>query len=281
MLRQDLGEKMSSVFEHYEKHLAPVYSWMAGGIESAIARGQQELTDIGIMDSGAKYAVDLGAGFGMHLIPLAKTGCKVVAVDFSAILLEELKTRSRGIPVTIFQDDLLHFPRFLESEPDIVLCMGDTLTHLPDRSSVKALIEAVAEHFPSRGQFVITFRDYSNVLEGANRFISVKSDASRILTCFLEYAEGIVQVHDILHELKGGTWDMRVSIYRKLRLEAGWVREHLAKCGFEVEVGVGLSGMVRFCATRANTAFNRTPGGSAMLRFVWPVPVCVVQHPLT
>jgi hypothetical protein len=69
-----LGKKMSSALEHYEKHLAPVYSWMVGGIENAIARGQQELLDIGIMNSGAKYAVDLGAGFGMHSIPLAKTG---------------------------------------------------------------------------------------------------------------------------------------------------------------------------------------------------------------
>ena len=260
MLRQDLEEKMSSVFEHYEKHLAPVYSWMAGGIESAIARGQQELTDIGIMNSGAKYAVDLGAGFGTHSIPLAKTGCKVLAVDFSAILLEELKTHSRGIPVTTAQDDLLHFPRLLASKPDIVLCMGDTITHLPDRSSVKAFIEAVAEHLSSRGQFVITFRDYSNALEGSDRFISVKSDESRIFTCFIEYAGGIVQVHDILHELKGGTWAMHVSTYPKLRLEPGWVMEQLAKCGFAVDVGVGLSGMVRFLCYKSLTR-RSTVGG--------------------
>lgn len=34
---------MSSVIDHYEKHLAPVCLWMAGGIDNALARGQQEL----------------------------------------------------------------------------------------------------------------------------------------------------------------------------------------------------------------------------------------------
>ena len=57
---------MSSTFEHYEKHLASVYSWMAGGIDNAVSRGQQELTDMGLLGSGIRYAVDLGAGFGMH-----------------------------------------------------------------------------------------------------------------------------------------------------------------------------------------------------------------------
>jgi len=84
---------MTSALEHYEKLLAPVYSWMAGGMESAITRGQDELAEIGLLNRGARYAVDLGAGFGMHSIPLARAGCRVLAVDSSAILLNELKAR--------------------------------------------------------------------------------------------------------------------------------------------------------------------------------------------
>jgi len=65
---------MSSIIEHYDKHLASVYSWMAGDIGNAVSRGQLELTDIGLLNNGAKYAVDLGAGFGMHAIPLSRSG---------------------------------------------------------------------------------------------------------------------------------------------------------------------------------------------------------------
>jgi SAM-dependent methyltransferase len=241
---------MSSTLEHYEKHLAPVYSWMAGGIEDAITRGQKELTDIGLLNRNLKYAVDLGAGFGMHSIPLARTGCTVLAIDSSAFLLQELKSQAKGAAIAIVQDDLLSFARHLTGEPEIVLCMGDTLTHLPEKSSITNVIAAVSEHLRPGGLFVITFRDYSTALEGASRFIPVKGDESRILTCFLEYAEDTVEVHDILHEFKDGAWSMRVSAYRKLRVDPSWVKEQLEKRGFAVDVASGLSGMVRFRATR-------------------------------
>ena len=199
---------MSSVTDHYDLHLAPVYSWMAGGVENAVARGQKELTDIGILDSRAGYAIDLGAGFGMHALPLAKSGCKVLAIDSSAYLLEELKSHVGDAQVETVQNDLLKFPSHLAGKPDVVLCMGDTLTHLPGISAVTALISSAKEHLSPGGRFVITFRDYTKALEGSNRFIPVKSDESRIFTCFLEYARGKIRVYDILHDRIDGAWVM-------------------------------------------------------------------------
>jgi len=241
---------MPSALEHYENHLAPVYSWMAGGIQSAIARGQTELTDLGLLDRGSGYAVDLGAGIGMHSIPLAQAGWSVLAIDCSPALLQELRRGIDGAAIEPVQDDLVNFPRHLSRQPNIVLCMGDTLTHLPERLAVENLIAAVATHLAPGGQFIVTFRDYSSALEGTTRFIAVRGDESRILTCFLEYEADTVLVHDMLHEAKGGVWDMRVSAYRKLRLEPSWVKAQLETCGFAVDVSAGSSGMVRLCATR-------------------------------
>jgi len=71
---------MPSVTEHYENHLAPIYVWMAGGMEAAIARGQAEVNAVcprpPQSQSQSHHAVDLGAGFGMHAIPLADFGLK-------------------------------------------------------------------------------------------------------------------------------------------------------------------------------------------------------------
>src|SRR5690349_17523077 len=109
--------------------------------------------------------------------------------------------------------------------------MGDTLTHLPDPSSVEQLFSAVAESLTQNGMFVATFRDYTSPLTGQQRFIPVRSDADRILTCFLEYAPGYVDVHDLLHERDGGAWQLRVSAYRKLRLAPAWVSDALRRRG--------------------------------------------------
>jgi hypothetical protein len=33
---------MTTALEHYENHLGPVYSWMVGDVEAALARGTRE-----------------------------------------------------------------------------------------------------------------------------------------------------------------------------------------------------------------------------------------------
>ena len=79
---------MSTVQEHYDRLLAPIYVWMAGGMESALAAGAQ---DVAQFVPGRGLALDLGAGFGMHAIPLARGGYEVVALDTSAELLDALR----------------------------------------------------------------------------------------------------------------------------------------------------------------------------------------------
>ena len=241
---------MATMAEHYSTHLAPVYTWMAGGVDAAIARGETEIAAILPNLSAGSSAVDLGAGFGMHAIPLARRGCAVVAVDSCSLLLEELKLQATGLPVKAIMDELLSFRRHMDSGTDAVLCMGDTLTHLPDITSVLQLFALAAESLRPGGTFVATFRDYTSPLTGQARFIPVKSDADRIMTCFLEYAPGTVDVHDIIQERTGSNWQLRVSVYRKLRLAPDWVSAALEEQGLSVRMEPGLAGMVRVVAAK-------------------------------
>ena len=240
---------MPSVREHYSHHLAPVYSWMMGGIDAALARGESEIQAINAKPQSTGLAVDLGAGFGMHAIPLARRGFQVAAIDLSPELLQELSNQVEGLSITTHASDLLDFPQHLSEPPELVLCMGDTLTHLPDRSAVDTLFQRVKQNLAPRGMFVLSFRDYSTPLEGDRRFIPVRSDHNRIFTCFLEYHEHTILVHDLLHELDESGWKLRVSSYPKLRLAPDWVIQKLTSLGFQVTREQGLGGMVRLVAT--------------------------------
>ena len=126
--------------------------------------------------------------------------------------------------------------------------MGDTLTHLPEHTNVDFLVQEVAEALAPGGYFVLSFRDYSEPLLEDQRFIPVRSDERRILTCFLEYEEDSVVVHDILHERGGDAWDTKVSSYRKLRLSADRVSSSLESFGFDVRSEPGTRGMIRIVA---------------------------------
>ena len=241
---------MRSVREHYASHLAPIYVWMCGGAEAALARGEAELDALGLLPRASRRAVDLGAGFGMHSIPLARRGFEVLALDGSAELLRELRALAGALAVEAVQDDFLNFRRHLAGiAPEVVLCMGDTLTHLGDLRAVEALLANAAAALAPCGTFVLTFRDYTIPLEGGHRFVPVKSDADRILTCFLEYGDDCVDVHDLVHERAGGEWRQRVSAYRKLRLAPDRVVAALGSAGFRTRRQAGPGGMVRLVST--------------------------------
>lgn len=238
---------MATAHEHYEKHLARVYLWMAGGLEVALAAGTKDVEPLG---PGPGLAVDLGAGFGMHAIPLARAGWDVVALDSSRELLTTLRDAAGSLSVRPVEADLLSFRAHLSEAPSLVVCFGDTLTHLASRADVDRLFADVAATLAPGGRFVTTFRDSTRLPAGEARFIPVRSDADRIATCFLEEEADHVRVHDLLHERSETGWTLRVSSYRKLRLAPEAVAAGLREAGLDAEVSAGPRGMVCVMATR-------------------------------
>ena len=236
---------MNSVLDHYETHLAPVYVWMAGGVEHALSLGSNDVAPF--LDPPG-IAVDLGAGFGMHSIPLARAGHQVLAVDTSRLLLAELRKHGKGLGVTAIEADLLDFSEHLRRPADLILCMGDTLTHLQSTRDVERLLRSVAEALRPDGRFVATFRDYRDLPMDERRFISVRSDSERIQTCFLEAMDERIRVHDIIHERVHDAWAMKVSSYEKLRLAPEAVLRAAERVGLRCCIEPGPRGMVMVVA---------------------------------
>ena len=88
-----------TVTDHYALHLAPIYLWMVGGAAAALEAGRCEIQELALPVGRGASVVDLGAGFGMHSIPIAQTGASVVAIDTSASLLHTLDELRQGVPV--------------------------------------------------------------------------------------------------------------------------------------------------------------------------------------
>ena len=141
---------------------------------------------------------------------------------------------------------------FRSNPCDVIICLGDTLTHLPTFEAVESLLRDAAAALAEGGMFAATFRDYdSKTLEGNERFILVKRDENRILTCFLEYGPDRVMVHDVLTQREEELWVQRVSSYPKLRLAPGWVIAKLEALGLAARLETAPSGMVRIVARKA------------------------------
>jgi 2-polyprenyl-3-methyl-5-hydroxy-6-metoxy-1,4-benzoquinol methylase len=245
---------MKTAAAHYDSHLGRVYAWMLGDLKAAAARSAAELAEMSLPEHPGE-ALDLGAGIGLHAVALAQRGYAVTAIDGCQLLLDQLVERATGLAVKAVCGDLIRFRAEAPGPFDVILCLGDTLTHLPDVPAVERLLDGVAESLNAGGLFAATFRNYvTPELKGDERFILVRRDAERVLTCFLEYGEDRVTVHDLLTERQDRQWTQTVSSYPKLRLAPEWVAAQLEQRGLAARRETAPSGMVRIVGRRAEGA---------------------------
>ena len=242
---------MATVEQHYDEVLSNVYSWMYGGLENNIQRYAEFFSQHQFSSTSSGIALDLGAGCGFQSIPLARAGYAVTAIDLDAKLLNELKDNADGLDITTVQGDLLDFEKHTKGGVALAVCMTDTILHLASREDVSTLFDKVFAALDTGGKFVVSFRDMTYELEGADRFLPVRSDEQKIFTCFLEYEEETVKVHDILYQRIDDEWQLSKSFYRKLRLSQAWMSEKLLQAGFrEIDTSVD-KGMITMIVEKA------------------------------
>jgi SAM-dependent methyltransferase len=239
-----------STKDHYEKHLANFYSWMLGDFETKEKEFQSFLNLHKISPISSKIALDLGAGNGIQSAAMAKAGFAVWAIDFNKQLLDELKLNCKGLNVTAAEQDIRLVTKYEDLNPELIACWGDTLTHLENESEIERFIEYSGDLLTDKGKFILSFRDYSEKRIGDARFIPVKSDENRILTCFLEYTPTHVIVTDLLHERKGNTWEQKVSSYNKFRISGEEVTDLLEENNLEVIFREEKNGLITIIASK-------------------------------
>jgi len=234
-----------SIKDHYENFLGNIYSWTKGDFSDCVKLCEQYFVENGINSNNASLAIDLGCGHGIQSVALAKRGFKVIAVDFNKQLLIELYQNKEELPVLIVENDI--FSYLLNSQdviPEVIVCMGDTLSHFDTFDTVKKLFATCYNMLSPGGKFIISYRDYSKAQSGNSRFVPVRSDEYRIFSCFLEYFEATVGVTDILYEFNNGRWLQLVSSYQKLRITEQNIQHWIKDAGFKQVTSLTVNRMI-------------------------------------
>jgi SAM-dependent methyltransferase len=235
--------------EHYSTLLAHHYTWMFGiSFDEKVAEQQAILAKafaaanftpaISSLAPGG-FAIDLGSGPGFQSFALADLGfTSILAVDTSPELLAELESHRNTQPIRTALADLGSLPILTSAaSANAIVCMGDTLTHLPTKSDVTALFRDAFNALTPGGILILTWRDLTLELTGPDRFIPVRSDDTTFMTCFLEYTTpDTVHVHDLVYTRQPGAsaWTLNKSSYPKLRLSPELLITQLTQTGFKV-----------------------------------------------
>ena len=251
---------MTTVREHYDTLLSEHYSRMFGDFETKAAEQRSLLERLGVAPaSPGGMAVDLGCGSGFQSVALARLGYRVLAIDFSRRLLDELGHRTRGLPVEAVAGDIRDVARLAPPGVVLAVCMGDTLSHLEREADLDRVFRGVAGRLAAGGRLVVSFRDLSGELRELDRVIPLGAWDDLVMTCFLEYEPSAVKVHDLVWVRHADGWRFRKGVYRKLRLAPGRVAARLAAAGFGVERHDAPGGMVALLGVLVPRARRSTP----------------------
>lgn len=240
---------LTSVESHYQNHLAAIYSWMSGNFIEESQKQYELYNKCSIRPRSTGIALDLGSGHGIHTAALAQLGFTVIAVDFNKQLLEELKNNTLGWGTHCIQMDILNVGN-IPANPELIVCTGDTILHLPDELTLITFIKNIARKLVSGGTLILSFRDYSIEKNGNDRFIPVKSDDTKILTCVVDYEDRYIRVTDLLHIKINDKWEQHVSSYHKLRINPGTIRNHMLENQLQIDNSFNDNGMVYILATK-------------------------------
>jgi SAM-dependent methyltransferase len=242
------------VTSHYDALLASRYTWMMGGLDGCLSSARALLDAVGLTDEGSGAVLDLGAGAGYHARTLASRGFNVVAVDTSDVLLRELQEVCAGMAVTTIQSDLLEEATYAEQGPyALVLCVGDTLTHLPSVKEVDRLIRMAARLLIPGGALLLQFREQPRDLAPQESVITMRSERDRIMQCVLHFEPQRVWVTDIVHEWNGQAWLTTKSTYPKLRLSTEELLEIATSAGLNIRFNDTLTRQRVLVLTRSDS----------------------------
>jgi 2-polyprenyl-3-methyl-5-hydroxy-6-metoxy-1,4-benzoquinol methylase len=241
---------MATVKEHYDSHLGNFYSWMMGDLTSRQDEFQHFLIEHELLPRVTGNAIDLGAGHGIQTVPLAKVGYSVKSLDFNIRLLNELTVNTKGMNVEICRIDIREIQQFYAFNPELIVCCGDTLLHLDNKQDIEQLLHGIANILVENGKLLLTFRDYSTPLTENNRFIPIRSDENRILTCILDYETDFINVTDLLYEKNTDGWEQKISFYKKVRVKPDEIVKIIEQNNMTIQYNQTVNKMITIIACK-------------------------------
>ncbi len=113
-----------------------------------------------------KEILDIGCATGELAFHLAKEGAKVTGIDLNEDLLKQAKSQKHHENLYFQKGDMLELEKkFSDKRFDTVLCFGNTLVHLTDKTQVLKMLHGVCNVLKPKGKFLMQILNYDYILD--------------------------------------------------------------------------------------------------------------------
>jgi len=140
----------------------------------------------------SRSVVDMGCGTGVHAVALAKRGCAVTGVDVSAEMLARARAHAErhDAAVRFVHGDFLS-P--LETQADLLLCLGNSLPHLSSREALTEVFSHWRTLLHPEGHMVVQILNYARILEQRERIVNIRREQERTIIRFYDFLDDALQ----------------------------------------------------------------------------------------
>ena len=144
-----------SIAEHYD-HIFPLDEAQVEFVINSVPRPHH-----------GREILDIGCGTGSLAVALARDGFRVTGVDLDAAMIEIATDKGRGLSgLSFLQLDMRGLSgRFPPSSLDAILCLGNTLVHLKERSDVLSFCRASKDLIKRGGRLLLQILNYDHILD--------------------------------------------------------------------------------------------------------------------
>ncbi len=115
--------------------------------------------------------LDLGSGTGEHSRFLTSKGFEVVGIDSSPAMLAKAMDTPLPPNLTFVAGDITEVEHLTTGLFDGAICLGNTLPHLRDRSTLSRLAAGLRARLRPGAPLVLQVLNYDKVFEGGQRFL--------------------------------------------------------------------------------------------------------------
>jgi 2-polyprenyl-3-methyl-5-hydroxy-6-metoxy-1,4-benzoquinol methylase len=149
----NVAYSLTSIAEQYQNWVDTRKPPLFG--KSADARVMDAIASLG--DPATLRALDIGAGTGRNILPLAKLGCKAEALELAPALVKQLTldAQAQGLDVKAIAGDILDPQVNLQSDHyHFIVCAEVVASHFRNVDQIKVLLEKVSKALCHGGLFL-------------------------------------------------------------------------------------------------------------------------------
>jgi 2-polyprenyl-3-methyl-5-hydroxy-6-metoxy-1,4-benzoquinol methylase len=206
---------------------------------------EEQLNGLTSASGSPLRVLDTACGTGMHAIALAQRGYHVAAADLSTAMIDLARQNAAEAQVDI-RLEVVGFGalaaafgvRDAEAGFDAVLCLGNSLPHVPDEHALAAALVDFTACLRPGGLLLLQNRNLDAVLAGSLRWMEPQAhrsgDAEALFIRFYDFEpDGSITFNMLTLERQADAgWTQQTTATRLLPLTHSLLTRALAQAGF-------------------------------------------------